>query len=152
MFNMTDTFKVLPPPEHIAILEGDPEKEYIPALIADDGAMEIFLAPQSCFVPFEMMPILLGQDLSPRQAFTLVYPCLESQGFLEACKSLADFVRVSNTKHSTLTGNEMPRIGLLALGMLFQPEVDLELYMERMVLHRDLAGLKKSGVKMIQAM
>ena len=41
----------------------------------------------------------------------------------------------------------MPGTGLSAPGTLFQPEVDLELYMERMVLHRDLTGLKSSGVE-----
>ena len=107
--------------------------------------MEMLLARQSCFVPFEMMPPLLGQDLSPRQAFTLVYPWLESQGLLEACKLLAGFVRASNTKLSMLTGNEMPGTGLLAQGTLFKPEVDLELYSERTVLHRDLTGLKTLG-------
>ena len=65
----------------------------------------------------------------------LVYPWLEPQGLLEACKPLADFVRVSNTKHSTLIGNEMPGTGLLGPGSFDQPEVDLELYMERMVSH-----------------
>ena len=64
---------------------------------------------------------------------------------LEACKPLADFVCVSNTKYSTLTVNEMPGTGLLASGALYQPEVDLELYIEWMVLHRDLTGLKVSG-------
>ena len=80
------------------------------------------------------MPLLLGKSLSPRQTFSLVYPWLESQGLLEACKLLADFVRVSNTKHSTLTG-DVPGTGLSASGSLYQPEVDLELYMERMMLH-----------------
>ena len=92
------------------------------------------------FVPFEMMPLLLGKNLSSHQTFLLVYPWLELQGLLETCKPLADFVRVSNTKHSTLTG-DMPSTGLSAPGSLYHPEVDLELYMERIVLHRDLTGL-----------
>ena len=47
-----------------------------------------------------------------------------------------------------LTGNKVRGTGLSAPGALYQPEVDLELYMERMVLHRDLTnqGLKVSGV------
>ena len=141
MFNMTGTFLVLPPPGYIATLEADPAKEYIPALTTDDGVTKILAARQSCFVPFEMMPLLLGKSLSPHQTFSLVYPWLESQGLLKACKPLADFVRVFNTKHSMLIGNEMSGTGLLAPGTLFQPEVDLELYMERMVLHLDLTGL-----------
>ena len=59
---------------------------------------------------------------------------------------MADFVRVSNTKHSTLTRREMPGTDLLAPGVLYQPEVDLELYMKQMVLHRNLTGLNVSGV------
>ena len=57
----------------------------------------------------------------------LVYPWLEPQGLLEACKPLADFVRVFNIKYSMLTGNAMPETGLSAPGTLFQREVDLEL-------------------------
>ena len=92
-----------------------------------------------------MMPLLLGKNLSPCQTFSLVYPWLESQGLLEACKPLADFVCVSNTKHSTLTG-DMPGTGLSATGSLYQPEVDLKLYMEHMVLHQDLTGLNVYGM------
>ena len=103
-------------------------------LTADNGVSEMLGARQSCFMPFKMMPFLLGKNLSPRQTLSLVYPWLESQGLLETCKPLADFVRVSNTKHSTLTG-DMPGTGLLAPDSLYQPEVDLELYMEQMVLH-----------------
>ena len=60
-FNVMDTFKVLPPPGHIATLEVDPALEYIPALITDDGVTEMLLARQLCFVPFEMMFLLLGK-------------------------------------------------------------------------------------------
>ena len=140
MFNVTDSFLVLPSPGHIATLETDIAREYVPVLMADDGVSKMLGARQSCFMPFEMMPLLLGKNLSPCQTFSLLYPWLESQGLLEACKPLADFVRVSNTKHSTLTG-DMPGTNLSAPGSLYHPEVDLELYMERMVLHRDLTGL-----------
>ena len=37
IFNVTNTFLVLPPPGHIATPKADPAKEYIPALTADDG-------------------------------------------------------------------------------------------------------------------
>ena len=114
-------------------------------LTADDGVTEKPGPRQSYFVLFEMMLLLLGKNLSPCQMFSLVYPWLELQGLLEACKPLADFVRVSNTKHSTLTGNDMPGTGLSAPGSLYQPEMDLELYMEHMLLHRDLTGLNVSG-------
>ena len=134
MLNVTDSFLVLPPSENIATLEADTAMEYVPVLIADDGVTKKLGVLHFFFVPFEMMPLLLGKYLSPRQKFSLVYPWLESQGLLEACKSLANFVHVSNTKHSMLT-DDMPGTGLSAPGSLYQPKVDLELYMERMVLH-----------------
>ena len=129
------------------MLETDLAKEYIPVLVKDDGITKKLAACQSCFVPFEMMPVLLGKNSNPLQAFTLVYPWLESQGLVEAYKPLADFVCVSNTKHSTLTGNEMPGTGHFAPGTLFQPNLDLELFMERMVLHHNLTGLKSPRTK-----
>ena len=96
------------------------------------------------FRAFQNDATSVGQELRPHQTFLLVYPWLESQGLLEACKPLVDFVCVSNTKHATHTG-EMPGTGLSATGSLYHPEVDLELYMERMVLHRDITGLKMLG-------
>ena len=134
MFNVTNTFIVLLPPGHIATLEANTAREYVPVLTADNGVTKKLGARQSCFVPFEMMPLLLGKNSSPRQTFSLIYPWLNLQGLLEACKPLTDFVRVSNIKHSTLTG-DIPGTGLSAPGSLYQPKMDLELYMERMVLH-----------------
>ena len=60
MFNVTDKFKVLPPPGHIVTLEADRAKEYIPVLIKDNGVNQKLAACQSCFVLFEMMPLSLG--------------------------------------------------------------------------------------------
>ena len=44
MFKATDTFLVLLPPGHIATLEADLAKEYIPALTADDGVTKMLAA------------------------------------------------------------------------------------------------------------
>ena len=73
MFNVTDLFLVLPPPGHIATLEADMAREYVPVLTGDDGVTKMLEARQSCFVHFEMMPLMLGKNLSPRQTFSLVY-------------------------------------------------------------------------------
>lgn len=78
MSNATYTFRVLPSPGHIlATLAADPTPEYIPALITDNGVTERLLGQQLWFVHFETMrPLLLGENLGPGQAFTLVYPWL----------------------------------------------------------------------------
>ena len=86
-----------------------------------------------------------GQEFKPTPNVLTRLPSARVARLLEACKPLADFVRVSNTNHSTLTG-DMPGTGLLALGSLYQPKVDLELYMERIVLHQNLTGLNVSRV------
>ena len=41
MFNVTDSFLVLPPPGHIATLEADMAREYVPVLTTDDGVSEM---------------------------------------------------------------------------------------------------------------
>ena len=89
--------------------------------------MEILQACNTCFVLFEMMPLLLGKDLlSPHKVFSLVYLWLESQDLFEACKPLADFVRVPNTYDTLMAGNVIPGSGMLVPGMLFQQEIHLE--------------------------
>ena len=65
MFNITDLFLVLSPPGHIATLIANMAREYVPVLTAEDGVTEKPGARQSCFVLFEMMPLLLGKNLSP---------------------------------------------------------------------------------------
>ena len=80
MFNVTDLFLILPRPGHIATLEANMAREYVPVLTADNGVTEKLGARQSCFAPFEMVPLLLGKNLSPHQTFSLVYPWLEPQG------------------------------------------------------------------------
>ena len=74
MFNVTDPFLVLPPPGHTATQEADMAREYVLVLTADDGVTKKIGAHQSCFVPFKMMPLLLGKTLSSHQSFSLIYP------------------------------------------------------------------------------
>jgi hypothetical protein len=37
------------------------------------------------FVPYELVEVLLGQDLSAREAFLVSYPLLEDADLLEVC-------------------------------------------------------------------
>ena len=64
IFNVTDLFLVLPPPRHIATLEADTAREYILVLTAEGGVTEKLGGRQSCLVPFKMMPLLLGKNLT----------------------------------------------------------------------------------------
>ena len=105
-------------------------------------------ARHTCFAPFEMMALLLKKDLNPRVAFSLVYLWLKSQELLEACKPLAIVITIFNTYYKSNVGNDVPGSGLSVPGKLFQQEIDLELYMEQMVLHWDLTGLQSLTAKM----
>ena len=80
-------------------------------------------------------------------AFSLVYPWLESRRLLEIYKHLADFVRIFNIFYSLMTNDEVPRSEFSVPGILFQQEIDLELYMKRMVLHPHLTGLQSLAIK-----
>ena len=62
MFNVMDTFEVLPPQGPIATLEAYSAKEYIPGLITDNGVTKMLAARHLCFVPFETMPLLFGKN------------------------------------------------------------------------------------------
>ena len=45
-----------------------------------------------------------------------------------------------------MANDEVPGSGLSVPCILFQQEIDLELYMERMVMHQDLTGLQSLAV------
>ena len=147
MSNLADMFKVLLSVAHIATLGGNKAMTYILALTAADGVTEMLQSQHTCFDPFEMMSLLLAKDLSPCVAFSLVYPWLEAHGLLEACKPLADFVRIFNRFYSSMMNDGVFGSGLSLPGILFQQEIDQELYKEWMVLHWDLTGLQSLTTK-----
>jgi hypothetical protein len=49
------------------------------------------------FVPYELVAVLLGQDLSAREAFLVSYPLLENADLLEVCLPFLQYLQVAST-------------------------------------------------------
>jgi hypothetical protein len=43
------------------------------------------------YIPFEFMPIVLGQDLTAREAYLLLVPAIIDAGLEVVCQPLIDF-------------------------------------------------------------
>jgi hypothetical protein len=47
------------------------------------------------YIPFEFMPIVLGQDLTAREAYLLLVPDIIDAGLEDVCQPLIDFLTVA---------------------------------------------------------
>jgi hypothetical protein len=52
------------------------------------------------FVPYKLVEVLLGEDLSSREALMLSYPLLEDADLLDVCRPYLEFLQVASTAPS----------------------------------------------------
>jgi hypothetical protein len=52
------------------------------------------------YIPFELMEVVLGADLTARQAYELLVPTLVDTGYEGICEPLVDFLTVALVKPS----------------------------------------------------
>jgi hypothetical protein len=53
------------------------------------------------FIPFELVPVLLGKDYTAQEAFQLAYPLLEAEGLNTICAPFLAFLQAASTSPST---------------------------------------------------
>eukprot|EP00536_Pseudo-nitzschia_multiseries_P017062 jgi/Psemu1/49151/gm1.49151_g len=122
---------------HEATISQHPDRDYIPAIPEGTAHTEMLQAHKVCFLPFELVPLVLCRGLTSKQAFQVLQPHIHQQGLGDICKPLLDTLRAVGTQPTTLLG----AIRLLEPGPSFRAEANLRAYMKRNVLLRDLPGL-----------
>eukprot|EP00536_Pseudo-nitzschia_multiseries_P019194 jgi/Psemu1/59418/gm1.59418_g len=122
---------------HEATISQHPDRDYIPAIPEGTAHTEMLQAHKVCFLPFELVPLVLCRGLTPKQAFQVLQPHIHQQGLGDICKPLLDTLRAVGTQPTTLLG----AIRLLEPGPSFRAEANLRAYMKKNVLLRDLPGL-----------
>eukprot|EP00536_Pseudo-nitzschia_multiseries_P002439 jgi/Psemu1/5551/gm1.5551_g len=115
-------------------------EHHMAALVPEGtGHSELIRAHKAFFIPFDLVPFLLGKGLSPCQAMEILHPKLNHGGLVGTCAPLFDTLRVAGTAHTVPTGNPM----LLQPGPPFQIEPCLTNYMKHKVMYRDLPSLNR---------
>jgi hypothetical protein len=73
---------------HMALLESEPLKHMVGPFEADEANVHTIRTRSAMFVPYELVDLLLGKDLTAREAYMTVYPVLEDNGMLDLCLPL----------------------------------------------------------------
>jgi hypothetical protein len=100
---------------HQTLLAGEPTKTMVGPFEADATNVHTVRTRGAMFIPFELVALLLDKDLTAREAFLVVYPLLEDNDLVDACRPLVEFLQVASTQPTA--GNSRPvtlqdRLGL----------------------------------------
>jgi hypothetical protein len=100
----------------IQLLEEDPAHHTIGPLRVGEANVRTVTATRSCmYLPFRYMIMVLGQDLTAREACLLLLPAIINDGLQQSCRELVDFLVVGVTKAATdIEGTHLvlPMLGL----------------------------------------
>lgn len=134
LFELTGNVNVATLDQHKITLEADPTLTVIPVRADATAHTETIKARKTAFIPFSLVPLLMEKRLQPREAFLIVEAHLASQGVIDACGPLLDFLRAAGTK---ATGGVILN-SLSEPGPSFRAEKGVTKYMRKKVLMRDL--------------
>ena len=138
MLDLTADVNVHTVAHHKTLLDGDEALELIGPVADNAVQLETIKTRKAMFIPYELVHYVLGKNLSPRQAFMILMPIMETSGLLTVCKSLVDFLRVAGTLPA---GGTAPLVAHDKAGRAIIAEIGLMLFMKNQVLLRDLKGL-----------
>eukprot|EP00536_Pseudo-nitzschia_multiseries_P014096 jgi/Psemu1/37529/gm1.37529_g len=109
---------------HIAELDAHWQPSYLIPMVPEGAAQaEVVSTHKAFFIPFELVPFLLGKGLTLRQAMGIIYPYLNHHGLVRTCTTLFETLRVAGT----FPTNKVLYRNLPSLNMLPIPPVDLVL-------------------------
>jgi hypothetical protein len=100
----------------IQLLEEEPTHHTIEFLRVGNSNISTITATRTCmYLPFRYMTLVLGQDLTAREACLLLLPAIVTDGLQVTCRELVDFMMVGVTQPANdLDGTRLilPRLGL----------------------------------------
>jgi hypothetical protein len=95
---------------------------------------------RATYIPFEFMELVLGKDLTDRQAYELIIPMLIDSGYESLCEPLVDFLTVALVKPSD--GVSIPLTMHACAGKPgYVPSPAVVNYRRDQLLYRDLPAL-----------
>ena len=90
MGELTSDVNVYKESHHKKKLEDNPSSLLLGPTKDDDAQVETLCVQKSVYIPYCLMPLVLDQDLTPRQAFILLYDFIQANS-LGCCQSVLNF-------------------------------------------------------------
>jgi hypothetical protein len=84
----------------MALLESEPHQPMVGPFEADEAGVHTIRTRNGMFVPYELVGLLLGRDLTAREAYMTIFPVLEDNDMLDVCLPLLQFLQVASTSPS----------------------------------------------------
>jgi hypothetical protein len=126
------------------LLVGELSKAMVGPFEADAANVHTIRTRGSMFIPLELVPLLLDKDRTAREAYLVVYPLLEDNDLVDACRPLVEFLQVASTQPTD--GNPRPVALQDRLGLVDHPVRAAVLRQRRtVVLYRVLPALVPAG-------
>jgi hypothetical protein len=85
------------PDRHHTLLIDEPIKDVVGPFEAEDANVHTIRSRYAMLITFELVALIPGKDLTAREAYLVVYPLLEDNDILEACRPLIEFLQVALT-------------------------------------------------------
>eukprot|EP00536_Pseudo-nitzschia_multiseries_P015422 jgi/Psemu1/42514/gm1.42514_g len=82
---------------HLDVIKHAHHSHMIPMVLGDDPHMEVITPFKACFIPFQLVPLLLGKGLSPINALNIIYPYLDTLNLALTCAPLLNTLRAAGT-------------------------------------------------------
>ena len=145
MGDMTNDVNVYKERHHKKKLEDNPTDNALGPVKDDDAQVETLRVRKSVYLPFCLMALVLDQDLTPRQAFLLLFDFIHANS-LSCCQSVLDFCRVAGTMAKD--GDALPVVARDTAGKITAVSINRPLirFMKEKVAYRDLKGLRPGKV------
>jgi hypothetical protein len=125
----------------LQLLGAEPEDELIGPFRASEANVRTIKTRGAAFIPYEFMPIVLGRNLTARDAYLLLVPAIIDAGLGSVFQPLIDFLTVTVVEPSA-TALE-PLTLKPCLGKLHHvPSPAVISSRREEILYRDLPGLK----------
>jgi hypothetical protein len=109
--------------QHHSLLEGDNVKATVGPFAEDEVNFHTIRSRKAMFVPHELVEVLLGQDLSAREAYLVSYPLLEDADLLEVCRPFMQYLQVASTAPAATKARPLALQDLFGLETLIRPAV-----------------------------
>jgi hypothetical protein len=125
---------------HHSLLEGDRAKATMGPFAEDEANVHTIRSRKAMVVPYELVEVLLGQDISAREAFLVSYPLLEDAALLEVCIPFLQYLQVASTVPSATETRPLALQDRLGLDTPIRPALTNERL--ETVLYRILPDLR----------
>jgi hypothetical protein len=122
------------------LLNPDPTIDILDPYTAPMATTRTTKCRLGAYLPFDLMEMVLGADLTARQAYKLIIPVLVDTGYKEICEPLVDFLTVALVKPSKDNASPLtlqPCVGIAG----YVPRPVVVSHRQKHVLYRDIISL-----------